>query len=105
MADFDELLKGVKQREMKMILDLVVNHTSDEHVWFVESRKSKDNPYRDYYIWRPGKDGNEPNDWISFFSGSAWKRDDCDGRVLSAPVFREAAGSELGQSGSSREVL
>ena len=75
MAHFDELLKGVKQRGMKMILDLVVNHTSDEHVWFVESRKSKDNPYRDYYIWRPGKDGNEPNDWISFFSGSAWKRD------------------------------
>ena len=75
MADFDKLLKGVKQRGMKMILDLVVNHTSDEHVWFVESRKSKNNPYRDYYIWRPAKDGKEPNDWISFFSGSAWKRD------------------------------
>ncbi len=53
MADFDELLKGVKQRNMKLILDLVVNHSSDEHAWFVESRKSKDNPYRDYYIWRP----------------------------------------------------
>ncbi len=52
MADFDELLKGVKQRHMRLILDLVVNHTSDEHAWFVESRKSKDNPYRDYYIWR-----------------------------------------------------
>ncbi len=79
MADFDELLKGVKQRNMKMILDLVVNHSSDEHVWFAESRKSKDNPYRDYYIWRPAKDGKEPNNWVSFFSGSAWKNDDATG--------------------------
>jgi oligo-1,6-glucosidase len=79
MADFDELLKGVKQRKMKMILDLVVNHSSDEHVWFAESRKSKDNPYRDYYIWRPAKDGKEPNNWVSFFSGSAWKKDDATG--------------------------
>ena len=75
MADFDELLKGIKQRHMKLILDLVVNHTSDEHQWFVESRKSKDNAYRDYYIWRPRKDGQEPNNWVSFFSGSAWKLD------------------------------
>ncbi len=75
MADFDELLKGIKQRHMKLILDLVVNHSSDEHRWFVESRKSKDNPYRDYYIWRPAKDGREPNNWVSFFSGSAWKLD------------------------------
>jgi len=75
MPDFDELLKGIKQRHMKMILDLVVNHTSDEHVWFAESRKSKDNTYRDYYIWRQAKDGKEPNNWTSFFSGSAWKLD------------------------------
>ena len=75
MADFDELLKGVKQRHMRLVLDLVVNHTSDEHRWFVESRKSKENPYRDYYIWRPGKDGAPPNNWVSFFSGSAWKLD------------------------------
>jgi oligo-1,6-glucosidase len=79
MADFDELLKGVKQRGMKMILDLVVNHTSDEHIWFVESRKSKSNPYRDYYIWKPARNGGEPNDWVSFFSGSAWKKDDATG--------------------------
>jgi oligo-1,6-glucosidase len=79
MADFDELLKGVKQRNMKLVLDLVVNHTSDEHAWFVESRKSKDNPYRDYYIWRPGKNGGPPNDWTSFFSGSAWKLDPATG--------------------------
>ncbi len=76
MADFDELLEAVKQRGMKMILDLVVNHTSDEHFWFVESRKAKDNPYRDYYFWRAAKDGKEPNDWVSYFSGSAWKKDD-----------------------------
>ena len=75
MADFDDLLRGIKQRKMKLILDLVVNHTSDEHAWFAESRKSKENPYRDYYIWRPGKDGREPNNWISFFSGSAWTLD------------------------------
>jgi oligo-1,6-glucosidase len=79
MADFDELLKGVKQRHMKLILDLVVNHSSDEHAWFVESRKSKDNPYRDYYIWRPAKDGVVPNNWTSFFSGSAWKLDPTTG--------------------------
>ena len=75
MADFDELLQGIKQRNMKLVIDLVVNHTSDEHAWFVESRKSKDNPYRDYYIWRPAKNGNAPNNWTSFFSGSAWKLD------------------------------
>ena len=57
MDDFDELLEAVKERGMKMILDLVVNHTSDEHVWFVESRKSKDNPFRDFYIWAPPKNG------------------------------------------------
>src|SRR5271170_1941584 len=58
MDDFDALLKGIKQRHMRLIIDLVVNHTSDEHRWFVESRKSKDNPYRDYYFWRPGKTGS-----------------------------------------------
>jgi oligo-1,6-glucosidase len=75
MADFDDLLRGIKQRKMKLILDLVVNHSSDEHAWFTESRKSKDNAYRDYYVWRPAKDGHEPNNWVSFFSGSAWKLD------------------------------
>jgi oligo-1,6-glucosidase len=75
MADFDELLKGIKRRNMKLILDLVVNHSSDEHAWFVESRKSKHNPYRDYYIWRPAQNDHEPNNWVSFFSGSAWELD------------------------------
>ena len=79
MADFDELLRAVKQRHMRLVLDLVVNHTSDEHAWFVESRKSKDNPYRDYYIWRSARNGREPNNWTSFFSGSAWQLDPATG--------------------------
>ncbi|WP_096274374.1 glycoside hydrolase family 13 protein [Paucisalibacillus globulus] len=76
MADWEELLAEVHNRDMKLIMDLVVNHSSDEHAWFAESRKSKDNPYRDYYIWRPGKDGREPNNWESTFSGSAWQYDE-----------------------------
>ncbi|SDY31337.1 oligo-1,6-glucosidase/alpha-glucosidase [Evansella caseinilytica] len=75
MADFDELLKKVHARKMKLIMDLVINHTSDEHKWFIESRSSVDNPYRDYYIWHPGKDGREPNNWESIFGGSAWEYD------------------------------
>ncbi|GAW29438.1 alpha-glucosidase [Carboxydocella sp. ULO1] len=79
LADWEELLAEVHKRGMKLIMDLVVNHTSDEHPWFIESRKSRDNPYRDYYIWRPGKDGREPNNWRSFFSGSAWEYDETTG--------------------------
>ena len=76
MADWDELLAGLHRRGIKLLMDLVVNHTSDEHAWFQESRKSRDNPYRDFYIWRPGRDGREPNNWASFFSGSAWQYDE-----------------------------
>lgn len=76
MKDFDELLEEAHRRGIKILLDLVVNHSSDEHNWFVESRKSKDNEYRDYYIWREGKDGKEPNNWGSVFSGSAWQYDE-----------------------------
>jgi len=79
MADFDELLEEVHKRGMKLIMDLVVNHTSDEHRWFIESRSSKHSPYRDYYIWRPGKDGREPNNWVSIFSGPAWQYDEKTG--------------------------
>ncbi|WP_053365240.1 glycoside hydrolase family 13 protein [Bacillus sp. FJAT-27245] len=75
MDDFDELLEEVHKRGMKLILDLVINHTSDEHPWFIESRSSKNNPKRDWYIWRDGKDGKVPNNWESIFSGSAWKYD------------------------------
>ncbi|XJZ26656.1 alpha-glucosidase [Bacillota bacterium Lsc_1132] len=76
MEDFDELLKEIHKRDMKLILDLVINHTSDEHPWFIESSLSKDNPKRDWYIWRDGKNGKEPNNWESIFSGSAWKYDE-----------------------------
>ena len=76
MKDWELLLKEMHDRGMKLIMDLVVNHSSDEHHWFAESRKSKDNHYRDYYIWRPGKDGEEPNNWQSTFSGSAWEYDE-----------------------------
>ncbi|WP_372630075.1 alpha-glucosidase [Cohnella sp.] len=76
MADFDRLLAEVHSRGMKLILDLVINHTSDEHPWFIESRSSRDNPKRDYYIWSDGKNGAEPNNWESIFSGSAWEYDE-----------------------------
>ncbi|GAB2579043.1 glycoside hydrolase family 13 protein [Spirosoma areae] len=80
MADFDALLAGVHQRGMRLILDLVVNHSSDEHHWFAESRKSNDNPYRDYYIWKPANPaGGPPNNWQSFFSGPAWAFDETTG--------------------------
>lgn len=73
MDDFNELLNEVHNRGMKLIIDLVINHTSDEHPWFIESRSSKDNPKRDWYIWRDGKDEVEPNNWESIFKGSAWE--------------------------------
>lgn len=76
MEDFDALLEGLHRRDIKLIMDLVVNHSSDEHKWFIESRKDKTNPYRDYYIWRDGKDGREPNNWASFFAPSAWSYDE-----------------------------
>ncbi len=73
MTEYELLLKEAHARGMKILMDLVVNHTSDEHPWFVESRKSKDNPYRDFYIWRPGKNGQEPNNWGACFGGPAWE--------------------------------
>jgi oligo-1,6-glucosidase len=79
LADWEEMLGEMHRRGIKLLMDLVVNHTSDEHPWFVESRKSKDNPYRDFYIWHPGKDGHEPNNWRSHFSGSAWQYDETTG--------------------------
>ena len=76
MEDFDRMLATAHEKGIKIMMDLVVNHTSDEHKWFIESRKSTDNPYRDYYIWRPTKeDGSLPNNWGSCFSGPAWEYD------------------------------
>lgn len=81
MEDMDRLIAEAKKRNIRIIMDLVVNHTSDEHAWFVEARKSKDNPYRDYYVWAdPSKDGGVPNGLRSAFSGSAWQLDEATGQ-------------------------
>lgn len=81
MEDFDQLLEEVHNRGMKVIMDLVINHTSADHPWFIESRSSKDNPKRDYYIWvDPKEDGTEPNNWESIFGGSAWEYDEKTGQ-------------------------
>ncbi|MGE7603257.1 glycoside hydrolase family 13 protein [Peribacillus sp. NPDC097675] len=76
MEDFDRLLSAIHERGMKIMMDLVINHTSDEHPWFKASRSSIDDPKRDYYIWRKGKEGKEPNNWESVFKGPAWKYDE-----------------------------
>lgn len=78
--DFEALLQSAHALGLKIVMDLVVNHTSDEHAWFAESRKSLDNPYSDYYIWRDGKGGKEPNNWGSYFSGPAWQYDRARGQ-------------------------
>ena len=75
MEDYEELLCEAHKRSIRILMDLVVNHTSDEHNWFIESRKSKDNPYRDYYIWKDPVNGKEPNNWGGVFGGSAWEYD------------------------------
>ena len=76
MADFDRMLEEAHARGIRIVMDLVVNHTSDEHPWFVESRSSRNNSKRDFYFWREGKNGSPPNNWGSFFSGSAWEYDE-----------------------------
>ncbi|MBE6088870.1 MAG: alpha-glucosidase [Clostridium beijerinckii] len=80
MEDMDDLIKEGNKRGIKILMDLVVNHTSDEHKWFIEAKKSKDNPYRDYYIWRDPVNREEPNDLRSTFSGSAWQYDETTGQ-------------------------
>lgn len=75
LDEFKEIIKEAHARDLKVIMDLVVNHTSDQHKWFLESKKGKDNPYHDYYFWRKGKNGKEPNNWLSTFQGKAWEYD------------------------------
>jgi oligo-1,6-glucosidase len=89
LADLDELIAGLHARGIKLVMDLVVNHTSDEHPWFVESRSSVDSPKRDWYWWRPprpgyepGTAGAEPTNWESYFSGSAWQYDEASGEYF-----------------------
>ena len=92
MEDFDRMLQSAHDHGIRLVMDLVVNHTSDEHPWFVESRKSKDNPYRDYYIWREGRDGKSPTTGVPASAAPPEVR--CrHGHVLSPSVRGEAAGS------------
>ena len=79
LETFERLLEEAHQRGLRIIMDLVVNHSSDEHAWFVESRKSRDNAYRDYYYWHPGSNGGPPNNWPAFFGGSVWEFDEATG--------------------------
>ena len=79
MEDFDRLLAEAHRHHIRIVMDLVVNHTSDEHAWFIESRSSRENPHRDYYIWKEPKDGKEPNNWGACFGGSAWELDEHTG--------------------------
>jgi alpha-glucosidase len=89
LADFDDLVARAHKRGMKIILDLVPNHTSDQHPWFVESRASKTNPKRDWYIWRDGRDGGPPNNWISNFGGSGWELDETTGQYYYHAFLKE----------------
>lgn len=90
MADFDALLSAVHERGLKLLLDLVPNHTSDEHPWFQESRRSRDNPKRDWYIWRdPAPDGGPPNNWLSHFGGPAWTFDEQTGQYYLHQFLRQ----------------
>lgn len=90
MEDFDRLQQEVLRRGLKLILDLVPNHTSDQHPWFQESRKSKENPKRDWYIWKdPAPDGGPPNNWLSAFGGSGWERDDTTGQYYYHAFLKE----------------
>ncbi len=90
MQDFDDLLRAVHDRGMKLILDLVPNHTSDQHPWFLESRSSRNNPKRDWYIWQDGRpDGQPPNNWLSVFGGSAWEWDETTGQYYYHAFLKE----------------
>jgi alpha-glucosidase len=90
MADFNRLLDAAHQRGMKIILDFVPNHTSDQHPWFLESRSSRDNPKRDWYLWRdPKPDGSPPNNWLSVFGGSGWELDEKTGQYYYHAFLKE----------------
>jgi len=90
LEDFDRLLAAIHSRGMKLILDFVPNHTSDQHPWFVASRDSRDNERRDWYIWRdPAPGGGPPNNWLSFFGGPAWTYDESTGQYYLHQFTRE----------------
>jgi len=90
LETFDRLVKEAHERGIRIILDLVLNHTSDQHPWFLESRKSRDNPFRDYYIWRdPKPNGDPPNNWLSCFGGSGWELDPTTGQMYFHMFYKE----------------
>src|SRR5205809_2761082 len=90
LADFDQLMAEVHRRGMKLVLDFVPNHTSDQHPWFKESRSSRDNPKRDWYIWRdPAPGGGPPNNWLSNFGGDAWEHDPETGQYYYHAFLKE----------------
>lgn len=97
MAEMEQLIQAAKERGIRIILDLVVNHTSDEHNWFIEARKSKDNPYRDFYIWRDPVHNTYPNNLKSIFSGPAWQYDETTQQYY-FHLLAKTTGSELGKS-------
>ncbi len=99
MADFDQLLQTAHSLGLKVLLDFVPNHSSDQHPWFIESRSSRTNPKRDWYLWRdPAPGGGPPNNWLSEFGGSAWEFDATIGPILLSRVSGVAARPELAQS-------
>ncbi|MDP3046334.1 MAG: alpha-amylase family glycosyl hydrolase, partial [Chloroflexota bacterium] len=89
MADFQRLLAEVHGRGMRLILDMVLNHTSDEHAWFRESRSSRDNPKRDWYVWKNGRENGTPNNWYSTFGGPAWEYDEATGQYYYHFFFKQ----------------
>ncbi|MFP4365072.1 MAG: alpha-glucosidase [Spirochaetia bacterium] len=89
LEDFDTLIAECRKRNIRVLLDFVPNHTSDKHQWFIESRKSKDNPYRDWYVWKDGINGGPPNDWESYFGGSAWEYDETTDQYYYHMFYKE----------------
>ncbi|MEX2133718.1 MAG: alpha-amylase family glycosyl hydrolase [Acidimicrobiia bacterium] len=86
MKAFDSVLRSVHNRGMRLVMDLILNHTSDQHPWFVDSKSSSDNPKRDWYVWEPGTEEHPPNNWVSVFSGPAWSWDEAQGSGTATPT-------------------
>ena len=105
MEDMERLFVEAKKRGIRIIMDLVLNHTSDEHRWFLEAKKSKDNPYHDYYVWRDGEEGVYPNDMNSVFGRTGMGMGSRAWTILFSSVFGETAGFELGESESEKRAL
>ncbi len=89
LADFDRLVNEAHARNIRIVLDLVLNHTSDEHAWFLQSRSSLDNPYRDYYLWEEPRNGQAPNNWQAVFGGRAWELDEQTGQYYYHMFYKE----------------